>query len=258
MTIDRLLTFPALLWLAFAPLCQAQTPPAFEVVSIKPNRTGARSSGFHRAGGGNLNAINVTLKTLIGYAYDVRGYQISGGPPWIDSERYDILAKPEGTELDSRTARVELMRHRVQALLADRFQLTITKTTKELPMFTLVVAKNGPKLTRAKGDDRDMVTNGHHLTCRTTSMESLAKNFLQGELGRFVADRTGLKGEFDFTLDWAPQEGEPRQSDGEPSTVPEGASLFMALQEQLGLKLEPTKGPVEILVVDHAERASEN
>ncbi len=237
----------------------------FEVASIKPNRTGARNSGFRRAGEGELNATNITLKRLIAYAYDVQDYQISGGPNWLDSERYDILAKPESSaesRPETAAARTALLRLRVQALLAERFQLVLHRTTKELPMFALVVGKNGPKLSETKQSQSELLTNGHHLTCQKVSMATFAKVFLQGQMGRSVQDRTGLTGEFDFTLDWVPDEGQRRapgeEAGGTSSPGGDGPSFFTALQEQLGLKLEPEKGPVEILVVDGAERASEN
>jgi uncharacterized protein (TIGR03435 family) len=224
----------------------------FEVASIKPNRSGAANSGFRQAGPGELNATNVTLKMLIAYAYDVRDYQISGGPGWLDSERYDVLAKPEqSVEAGGR----EVLRSRVQALLADRFQLTLHRATKELPMFALVVGKGGSKLNATKSSRTELVSNGHHLDCQKVSMESFAKVFLQGELRRSVKDMTGITGEFDFTLDWARDEAQPG---AEPASRVDGASLFTALQEQLGLRLEGSKGPVEILVIDRAERASGN
>jgi uncharacterized protein (TIGR03435 family) len=238
--------------LMIAPSGHAQT---FEVASIKPNRTGARNSGFRRAGPGELNATNVTLKMLIAYAYDIRDYQISGGPNWLDSDRYDILAKPEitaETVAEKPADRNALLRLRVRSLLSDRFQLTLHPSTKELPRFALIVGKNGPKLNASTSSASELVTNGHHLTCQKVTIDAFAKVFLQGQLGRSVVNKTGIPGEFDFIMDWAPD-----QPDGESGNS-EGPSFFTALQEQLGLKLEPDKGPVEILVIDRAERASEN
>lgn len=237
----------------------------FEVVSIKPAAPGARNSGYRGAPAGVLNATNVSLKMLISYAYDVRDYQVSGGPGWLDTEKYEVLAKSDSAapEPASPSERVALMRARVQAMLADRFHLTLHRTTKELPIFRLVVGKNGPKgLGEPKSTSSDMVDNGHHLVCHKTSLDSFAKIFLQGELGRPVVNQTGLAGEFDFTMDWVPDEGQNRRPGEEPATVStsaaDGPSFFTALQEQLGLKLEPAKGPVEVLVIDHAERASGN
>jgi bla regulator protein blaR1 len=249
------------LTLAVLACAQGQAPPTFEVASIKPNRTGAPNSGFRRAGPGMLNALNDTLKMLVQYAYDVQDYQVIGGPNWFDSDRYDVLAKPEaGADAGSATPaeRTALLRRRVQSLLADRFQLTLHRTTKELPMFALVVGKTGPKLKESTSSASELVSNGHHLTCNKVALAALAKVFLQGELRRPVADQTGLKGEFDFTLDWVTDNGERKAASEESSGGGEGPSLFTALQEQLGLRLEPQKGPVEILVIDRAERPSEN
>ena len=239
--------------------------PTFEVAAIKVNKTESRNSGFRRAGPGQLNATNASLKMLIEYAYDVRDYQLTGGPNWLDTERYDILAKPPAdADADIKTAaeRTAHLRQRVQALLADRFQLTLHRTTKELPIYALTVAKNGPKgLKEPDGSASDLIDNGHHLTCHKVSIEMMAKVFLQGALGRPVVDHTGIKGEFDFTLDWVADVGvrrPPGEAGAEPVALPEGPSLFTALQEQLGLKLEPQKGPVEILVVDRVEKPSEN
>ena len=245
---------------AVAMAAYAQSP-SFDVVSVKPNRSGARNSGYRRAGPGILNATNVTLKMLVEYAYDVRDYQISGGPNWFDSERYDVLAKPApGADSGSSTAAGQkaLLRLRVQALLSDRFQLALHQSTKELPTFALVLAKNGPRqLKEPDGSPTDLISNGHHLTCQKVSMDMLARVFLQGELGRPVSNQTGVKGEFNFTLDWVAERKPPAEG-REETALPEGPSLFTALQEQLGLRLEPRKGPVEILVIDRAERASEN
>jgi uncharacterized protein (TIGR03435 family) len=243
----------------------AAAPPTFEVAVIKPNKTGAGNRGFRRAGPGELNALNDSLKMLIAYAYDVRDYQIEGGPSWIDSESYDILAKPEAgvdDDLKTNAERTARLRLRVQALLADRFQLKLHRTTRELPMFALVVAKNGSKLKPSTSTRSESISNGHHLSCERVTMETFCKVMLQGELGRWVADKTGLTGEFDFTMDWAPDEGRrrfPGEEAGAASTPGgDGPSFFTALQEQLGLKLEPQKGPVEVLVVDSAAFPSEN
>ncbi len=244
---------------AMAAFAQSQGP-AFEVAAIKPNHSGAGNSGFRRAGAGELNAINITLKRLIAYAYDLQDYQITGGANWLESERYDILAKPPSGEAlpSTNTERTAQLRLRVRALLSDRFQLTFHKTTKELPIFVLLVGKNGPKLNEAKAGDMELLTNGHHLTCRKVPVERFAGVFLQGQLRRSVIDKTGLQGDFDFTLDWTPDEGPGKAPGAESASPGDAPSFFTALQEQLGLKLEPAKGPVEILVIDRAERASEN
>jgi bla regulator protein blaR1 len=240
--------------------------PAFEVASIKSNRSGAANSGFRRFTGGELNATNITLKMLIAFAYDTPQDQILQGPGWLDSERYDVLAKPDrSSETGSQSPAdrsMAMIRLRTQTLLADRFKLALHKETRQLPIFALVADRGGPKHLQApKGSTPDLVTNGHHVSCQAASMEFFARTFLTGQVGRPVLDQTGIQGQFDFSMDWTPDETSPRRpgdNDAPGAPDPAGPSLFSALREQLGLKLEATKGPVEILVVDHAEKASEN
>lgn len=238
----------------------AQTPegaarPAFEVISIKPTQGQPINSGFRRASPRTLNATNVTVRFLIGYAYDVRDDQISGGPAWIDSERYEVVAKaPEGA-----AASTALTRLRTQSLLADRFHVVLHRDTREMPTFALTVAKNGPKGLHDPSSGRpDFVSNGHHLSCQRVSMAMFAKEFLARETGRSVLDKTGIAGEFDFTLDWSPDEAPPGAAADAGDPFAKSPSLLDALEEQLGLKLEKQKGPVEVLVVDRAEKPAEN
>ncbi len=231
-------------------LLAAQSPetasrPAFEVVSVKPTPGQPLNSGFRRASPGTLNAINVSVRFLIEYAYGVRDDQISGGPSWLDTDRYEIMAKPPAGADTSEAAK----RLRTQSLLADRFHLVFHRQTKELPVLVLTVGKNGPKgLHEATTERPDFVSNGHHLSAQRLSMASFARDFLANQTGRSVTDKTGISGEFDFTLDWAPDDA---PSDTSPT-------LFVALQEQLGLKLEQQKGPVEVLIIDRAEHPAEN
>jgi len=234
-------------------------PQTFDVASIKANRTGAQNSGFRRFTGGQLNATNITLKMLISFAYDISQDQILQGPAWVDSERYDVVAKPDRSSGASDQS-MAAIRRRTQALLADRFQLSLHKETRELPIFALVVDKGGPKnLQTPKGNSPDLVSNGHHVACLAASMEFFAKAFLMGQVHKVVLDRTGIQGQFDFAMDWSPDDL-PARTAGETNTAydPSGPSLFVALREQLGLKLEPSRGPVEILIVDRAEKASDN
>ena len=227
--------------------------PAFEVASVKPNKSGDRGTTMGPSPGG-LTATNATLKFLITFAYDVRDHQISGGPSWLNSERYDIVAKGP---IDHPT--VAQNRQMLQTLLADRFQLRLLRETKELPGYALVIGKNGPKLQEPEGAGNGMRTGRGRITTQGISMEHFAEN-LGKLLGRTVVDKTGLQGNFAFTLEWTP---DPSQSMGAlgPAPVPaddSGPSIFTAVQEQLGLKLEQQKGPVEILVIHHVERPSEN
>jgi uncharacterized protein (TIGR03435 family) len=237
--------------------------PAFEVVSIKPTQGQSLNSGFRGAAGGVLNATNVSVRLLIEYAYDVRDDQISGGPAWLDSERYEVLAKP-GDNTDSAGKpssgdSANLIRRRTQSLLADRFHIILHRETKELPVLALTVAKNGPKGLRESTASRpDFVTNGHHLNCQRVSMAMFAKDFLGRQTGRSVTDKTGIAGDFDFTLDWTPDDAPAGTSADAGAMIVQFPPFLLALQEQLGLRLVQQKGPVEILVIDHAEKPVEN
>jgi bla regulator protein blaR1 len=234
--------------------------PAFEVASVKPNKSGDNSISMRRQPGGRVTVTNAPLRMLITFAYDLREHQLSGGPGWLNSDRYDIVAKAE-----SPNPTEEEMKLMFQTLLADRFQLKAHRETKELPVYALSVGKNGPKLSKADaaGKGPQMMSTGRgQLKAKKTSIEQFAK-LLGNQLGRTVLDKTGLPGDFDFDLTWTPDVTQPLGPkeggvDGPPPADPAGPSIFTAIQEQLGLKLESQKGPVEILVIDSVERASEN
>jgi bla regulator protein BlaR1 len=229
--------------------------PTFEVISVKPTQGSPANSGFRRASPGGLNATNITVRMLIEYSYDVRDDQISGGPAWLDSERFEVMGKPPDSPDAASGAQV--VRLRTQSLLADRFHLVLRRETKEMPVLVLTVAKNGPKgLKASSAGSPDYVTNGHHLDCQRVSMETFGK-FLARQTGRSVTDKTGIVGDFDFTLDWTPDEG-PAGTPADGGAAQQFPPFFLALQEQLGLRLEQQKGPVEVLVVERAERPAEN
>jgi uncharacterized protein (TIGR03435 family) len=228
-----------------------QMPVEFEVATIKPSppqeqgHTATRMSSDTDTG--KLNYTNVNLKEVIGKAYKVQQYQITG-PGWIETERFDIVAR---FPPHSAAGQLPLM---LQSLLADRFKLALRRETKELPLYALVVAKGGPKFKNSEsetGISSNSSRTHWHVTGKTP-MRQFA-DFLSDEVDRPVVDQTGLAASYDITLDWAPDDT-PVANDGAT-----GPSLFTALQEQLGLKLNPTKGPVDLLVVDRVERApSEN
>ncbi|HLG99737.1 MAG TPA: TIGR03435 family protein [Bryobacteraceae bacterium] len=257
------------------------TPPTFEVASIKPASGDEHRIGFQMLPGGGLRTMGTSLKTLVTFAYDVRDFQIAGGPAWINSDRYDILAKAEAgsdssapvdprnmSDAQMKTAR-ELVQQRLQALLADRFKLVIHRDTKEQPIYALVVAKGGSKLkpSDAKSANRRMMMGRGMLNGEGVELAMLA-NVLSNQLGRPVLDRTELEGHFDVKLEWTPDPGQspggfpggtpPPGVQAPPPPDPNGPSIFTALQEQLGLRLESTKGPVEMIVVDTVEKPSEN
>ena len=222
---------------------QAPAPPEFEVASIKLTQHGRTPDGMSHSSVGNPSpvsfaATNASLQMLLVWAYEVKDYQISG-PDWLNSDdaRYDIEAKtPAG-------ASSKQMPEMLQTLLAQRFKLAFHRETRTLPLYYLVTAKGGPKLHEAPGGGNSSTNSrGGHLTAQHTSMAELGDS-LSRHLGRAVVDQTGLTGAFDFTLDYAADDADTSRP-----------SIFTALQEQLGLRLEATKGPVEVLVIDRAER----
>jgi uncharacterized protein (TIGR03435 family) len=238
-------------------------PPAFEVASVKPNKSGTGRFSILRAPGGGFTATNATLKMLIRAAYGIQDHQLVGGPSWLDSERYDIVAKaPPGTPDRGELGPM------LRTLLADRFKVQIHRETRQMPVYALVLDRNGPKFKEVKREARDGDGDFHkgrgHLTGQSVPISDLAE-ILSGEIGFSVLERTGLSGLYDLKLEWTPDRSQTRgpgdNIEGReltPAPDPLGPSLFTALQEQLGLKLEKQTGPVEILVIDHAERASEN
>jgi uncharacterized protein (TIGR03435 family) len=252
--------------------------PAFEVVSIKPNKS---ASGMVRTmfKPDGYAATNVSLNMLIQAAYGIKEDQISGAPSWADSARYDIDAKVAGPDVpDLQKMKNEDRGVLLQPLLSERFKLAIHRETKVLPIYELVVAKNGPKLKEATPGDTSsdgikgaygvpragMMMRPGQLTGQGIPMTFLA-NQLSRQLHRTVIDKTGLTGKYDLTLQWTDDhsdsmfkgaDGSPQKADPAPDAS--GPSLFTALQEQLGLKLQSTKGPVETIVIDHVEMPSEN
>jgi|HubBroStandDraft_5_1064220.scaffolds.fasta_scaffold226372_2 uncharacterized protein (TIGR03435 family) len=223
----------------------AQAPPEFEVASIRPHPGGDNGSSNTKVSpGGRLSAINVTVRKMIRNAFDVEDFQISGAPRWIDSASYDIEAKT------TRTTRDDISRL-ILSLLQERFQMRYHRTTRELTEYALEVAGNGPKLESHTGSDETFTSMNSHagiitLKAKRISMEDFAYS-LRRQLGRPVIDRTGLTGEFDLDLTWS---SEQAADSNEPS-------VFTALQK-IGLRLVSMKGPVEMIVIDEVEKASEN
>ena len=225
--------------------------PEFEVASIKsaPPQAPGRVSTRMSADPGRLTYTNVSLSDVIGQAYRVQQNQISG-PPWLDSERFDITAKiPAGVAKDQ-------IPQMFQALLAERFKLAFHREKKELPIYTLVAAKSGTRLQKAASSTGLSIgTNpkGAHVTGQV-SIQWLS-DYLSTRLGREVLDQTELDGVYAVALTWVPDPAEePGSLNGSAPAAP-GPSLFTALQEQLGLKLVATRGPVEVLVIDHVEES---
>jgi uncharacterized protein (TIGR03435 family) len=270
-------------WIAFA---QQSSRPSFEVASIKPNNGSSRLVHVQPSPGGRFNAENVSLRFLMQHAYDVKDFQIVGGPAWINSDRYDLSAKAEGTPTGQ-----QMMGPMLQTLLEDRFKLAIHRETHQLPIYALTVAKSGLKLRPAKegsctawspfsliapsspvrmpGENAPKPcgflgfgVQGLELTLDMSgaSMAELSASLAATrELHQTVLDNTGLAGVFDVHLKWTADS--PGATDSGDRVLPNDAAgpfLFSALQEQLGLKLESAKGPLEVLVIDHVEKPDAN
>lgn len=201
---------------------------------------------------GGLTARGATLKFLIARAYDVMEFQVIGGPGWIATERYDVAAKSEETEPDRDGRRG---RERLQTLLADRFQLRVRRDTRELGIYALMPGKDGPKLQdpedAAGRPGGQMIAQPGILKGIHVEMPMLIRA-LSSVLERIVLDETGLKGRYDFQVEWTPDQAAAGDDLSRPG------SIFTAVQEKLGLKLQSKKGQVPVIVVEAAERSSEN
>jgi bla regulator protein BlaR1 len=245
---------------------QQQSTPrqAFEVASIKPGDPNSQMFRIGSMPGGRFAANNASLSLLIQTAYDVRSHQISGGPNWLDSAKYDIDAKPDSAApIPAGPAGGPQMRSMLRSLLEERFKLKLHRELREEPTYELVVARGGPKLqqaTESLKQERRGLRMGRGQLTGTAAPVSILVNQLSQQLGRSVVDKTGLAGQYDFDLKWTPEFGQSQfgPADAGPSPDPAGPSIFTAIQEQLGLKLESTKSPVDVLIIDSAERPSEN
>lgn len=274
----------ALILSSCALFAQQAAPPAYDVVSIKPSDPNDRRI-MMRNQPGTLSMTGVTLKLLVQQAYGVQDFQISGGPGWISSDRYVIEGKvtdapvappPDYVKMteEQRQKMIEANRALLRALLEDRFQLKVHHETKEMQVYALVVAKGGPKMKDDGGKTSDpnmkagmMRMGPANLTGSQMPISALVTTLSQ-QVGRTIIDQTGLKGNYDFDLKWTPDMPQgggffggpvaPPGAQAPPPPDPNGPTLFTAIQEQLGLKLEPQRGPVEVLVIDSAERPTED
>ena len=262
--------------LAGAVIAGAQAPERFDVVSIRRNPKAERGLAGPQPGG-RFIGIGVTLNRLVGEAHDGLAFDVSGGPPWAAKDRFDVNARAEGNPNGLQIRRM------LMPMLADRFKLIVHTETREMPVFTLTLARAdgrlGPKLQRSDakcaeeagkffpgtapgfpppcGDYR---LGARALTARGMTMPALAR-LLAGRAGRPGLDRTGLDGFYDLELEWSSDLGllpMPPDAAGAGELKADGLSLFTALQDQLGLKLEPGRGPVPVIVIDRAEPPTEN
>jgi len=268
-----------------APQTQKAVPqlPVFEVSTVKPSKSedGRMRLMFTPDG---ISDSGVTLQMLFRDAFGVQDDRILGAPSWVKTDRFDIEAKVEASDLPKlKDMKFDQRRQMLVPLLADRFNLKFHHETKELPTYALVIAKGGPKINEAKSGDT--YTNGikgpngamgaggmqmgrGKITGQGVPIAMLVETLSRQGLDRTVLDRTGLTGKYDFILQWTPDDSPPPmpsgpgggqpQSGGATSLDAGGPSLFTALQEQLGLKLESQKSQTDVIVIDHIERPSEN
>jgi uncharacterized protein (TIGR03435 family) len=254
----------ALLTSASVPQTVAPRPKfdQFEVATIKPVEYDPKGGRYIVIQGNNRFVCkDYTLKLLIAAAYELNSAEVSGGPSWLESDHFDIAAVTPGDVRPTHDEQMAMLRN----LLADRFKLTFHRESKEFSIYELSVAKGGSKLkaSSAAPDDPPQTISTVYphrmlMPARNAAMSDFVSVLQRAILDRPVVDKTGLKGRFDFDLEWAPDE---TQFGGAISAAPEdspSAPLFSAIQQQLGLKLTATRGPVDTLVVDKVEQPSAN
>jgi len=211
--------------------------------------------------GGRYLAENITLRNLIVNAYDIRDFQISGGSAWIGSDRWDISAKPE-TDVPPNAEGNRKLQAMIRNLLAERFRLSVHTETKEMPIYALIVGKSGPKLQpSSEGANAASMSMGKGQLKITKGSLQMLSQTIASIVGRTVIDETGITGDYDFKLEFAPEQVtilKPGDASEKQLAETDNPTIFTALQQQLDLRLESKKGPVKILVIDRAEKATEN
>jgi uncharacterized protein (TIGR03435 family) len=234
-----------LTWVAFA---QQPGRLSFEIASVKAGDQGVDFGGIEFTPAGRFTATSSSLQRLIGFAYDLRNHQISGGPRWLDSEKFSIDAKADSSrQIPAGLAGFVPMRLMVQSLLEERFKLVVHKETREEQVYELVADRGGSKLREVSEPGQLRIGRGE-LIGKGAPIEFLV-NQLSSQMEQPVIDKTGLKGRYDFNLKWTPDAGVADVS---------GPSIFTAVRTDLGLRLQSAKAPVEILVIDHVERPDPN
>lgn len=241
-------------------VCFAQTP-AFDVASVKVSHMGGVGEGRGKqhltTDPGRLTLSNFSLRSCVQWAYNVKDFQVSG-PDWIDSERYDIAAK------SAEPAKDDELRKMLQGLLADRFKLVTHREMRELPVYVMTVGKDGVKMKKSEGEGESNIApvkgmGKLALSAGHTSMAQLA-DLLSQPLQRPVLDQTGLQGSYDFVVDLSRYMDLNQVQKGEGITSPIDRSsvesmILIGVREQLGLKLDQKKAPIDMIVIDKAEKA---
>ncbi len=231
----------------------ADAHPSFEVATINPANPNRTNGGGFIVGGHRLVIESQTVNDLISLAYAVHPKQIADGPAWLGTEKFDI----EGQAEQPGVANLHQIQEMLQKLLAARFDLKLHRDKRELPIYAIKLAKGGPKITRSAENAYGLPSQSGHgqgsqqqRKFANNSMSDFALG-MQAYMDRPVVDETGLPGRYDFTLKWTPYNSQTN----EPNAAPD---IFTAVQEELGLKLEATKGPADVLIIEHVERPSAN
>ena len=263
--LPRKFLFAAVALSASVVLAQSQSPrprfDTFEVATVKPANSKPNSGRYIKLEGNNrFVEKDYTLKLLIAAAYDLNPRAISGGPSWVESDHYDIVAVTPGETRPDHDEQMSMLR----SLLTQRFKLGFHREEKVFSIYELEVAKNGPKLKPTTAQPNDPVVVGPGvvypdplkvvLPGRNANMTSFVSILQRAILDRPVVDKTGLSGRYDFDLEWAPDETQFGGGLPTSTTAPTSPPLFEAIQQQLGLRLEAVKGPVQALVVDTAAK----
>jgi uncharacterized protein (TIGR03435 family) len=239
----------------------ADAPMTFEVATIKPSDPASRIGPGITMRPPDVVTFNTTLGYLMGFAYDMHARQIVGGAPWVESEKYDIVGRPQAAGVPSLPQFRALLRN----LIEDRFQLKTHREKRNLPAYALVVGSSGPKMSRNETNPNGPPGAGGKglgvMVFSNATMGDFATVMQGNILDRPVVDRTGLQGRFDFTLSWTPDESQYRQAGIQVPPAPADAKLpglFTAIQEQIGLRFESVTAPVEVIVIDSVEKPSQN
>jgi uncharacterized protein (TIGR03435 family) len=242
----------------------ADAKPTFEVATIKPSDPDSRGQGLTvgRGGGNSFATLNLPLSEMIKFAYGVHGKQVVGGPSWMELDKFDILAKPDTPGIPNATQ----LRTMLQKLLAERFGLEFHREKRELSAYVITVDKGGAKMAKVEGNRGNLPGFGGRgpgaIGVQNSTMVEFA-DFLQARiLDRPVVDQSGLTDRYDFTLEWRPDTAQLAalgpNAPALPQNVEDRPDLMLAMRQQLGLKLESTKAPVEVLVIDKVTKPTEN
>lgn len=243
------------------PPMDANASPSFEVATIKPAKPDEQGKAF-LVRGRRFRTINTTMTEILSFAYGIHAKQVIGAPAWFDSDKFDIDAQPDGEGAPND----KQWKGMLQKLIAERCKLTFHHDKRELSVYVLSAGKAGPKLTKSEGDPNGLpglfFRAMGDLNVRNATMQDFTGLLQNAVLDRPVVDQTGLAGRYDFTLKWTPDDSQfggmgakvPPSTDGGAAAP----SLYTAIQEQIGLKLDATKAPADVLVIDHVEKPSDN